>query len=79
MIQTDKKLHIMAGWIIASCFEAPIISFIAAIVIGVGKELIWDKLFNKGVPEWNDAWATIGGAIAYLLTIEIKYILYETI
>jgi hypothetical protein len=35
------------------------------IIIGAGKELIYDKLFKRGCPELDDfTWTMIGGIIA---------------
>ena len=48
------------------------LAFVVGMIIGAGKELIWDKLLKKGTPEWKDMhfnlWAGLAGIIlAYMI------------
>ena len=70
---TDKKLHLIAGfviyiislWITKSIFIAFWIMFLSGSV----KELIWDKLFKRGYSSWSDfSYTIIGGYIASIIT-----------
>jgi len=69
----DKKLHFIAGFIIALIgsfiFKGftpfyPLIGFTLGIIAGAGKELIWDYSLGKGTPEFQDFLATVGGSVA---------------
>ena len=41
------------------------LAFVAGMIIGAMKELIWDKWWKKGTPEWKDMhfnlWAGLAG------------------
>ena len=48
------------------------LAFIVGMVIGAGKELIWDMWWKKGTPEWKDmyfnVWAGLAGeTLAYMI------------
>lgn len=41
-----------------------LVGFVVAAIGGASKELIWDKWWKRGHPEWLDFWATaLGGVI----------------
>lgn len=45
-----------------------LVGFVVAAIGGASKELIWDKWWKKGTPEWLDCWATCwGGVIGFVL------------
>jgi len=74
MIAKDKQKHFIYGVaisLIISIFTTPLIGFIFTSLIGVGKELIWDKWLDKGNPEILDALFTIAGALLSSLFIQI--------
>lgn len=66
-IPFDKVAHAVVGVLIAVVVMiaggTPIMAAAGAIVIGVGKELVWDKALGRGVPDWLDAVATAGGGV----------------
>ena len=68
----DKKLHFIAGFIIALIgslifkgFDPfyPLLGFLLGVIAGAAKELIWDYTLDKGTPEMQDFFATAGGSI----------------
>jgi len=68
----DKKLHFIAGFIIALIgsfiFKGftpfyPLIGFALGVIAGAAKELIWDYTLDKGTPEMQDFFATAGGSV----------------
>lgn len=68
----DKKLHFIAGFIIALIgsfiFKGftsfyPLIGFALGVIAGAAKELIRDYALDKGTPEFQDFLATVGGSI----------------
>jgi len=68
----DKKLHFIAGFIIALIssfiFKGfapfyPLIGFALGVIAGAAKELIWDYALDKGTPEFQDFLATVGGSV----------------
>jgi hypothetical protein len=78
----DKKKHIIRGLEIAVPISVAIGLFwirdlmilggVVAVLVGIGKELIWDKWLHKGTPEFDDAWATAwagltGSIICYFI------------
>lgn len=72
-IKRDKIYHFIAGWVIYILTSALSVqfgfsliwSYRMVIIIGAGKELIYDKLFKRGCPELDDfTWTMIGGIIA---------------
>jgi hypothetical protein len=66
-IQIDKKLHLLAGWCIASLFDDDLtMSLLAPIIVGALKELIYDDLMNKGTPDFYDFLVTIIGGVLYV-------------
>lgn len=71
IVAPDKVKHFIAGFFVSFVVEffAPIpYGTLAAAVVGVGKELIWDKAMKKGTPSADDAIATLmGGVLASLL------------
>lgn len=78
----DKKLHLAAGLIIgfvgATWFPAGLgtlpgflVSPFVAGVVGILKELVWDKWMGKGTPEFADAAYTFGGGC--ITTIAVAF------
>lgn len=69
-IRKDDLLHIICSIIITSIFNLFFVWWIAVIitfVIGILKELIWDRLLKKGTPEWRDILSDIIGILIGLL------------
>lgn len=68
----DKQLHIIAGLLIGA--TASFLGWYAlplAIIVAVGKEVIYDKLMGRGTPEVLDAVYTIGAAGIITTIIQI--------
>lgn len=74
-IKRDKIYHFIAGWVIYILTSALSVqfgfsliwSYRMVIIIGAGKELVWDKYFKRGVPSMLDfTWTMIGGIVADL-------------
>lgn len=40
-----------------------ILALPVTILIGAGKELIWDKWLKKGTPEWKDLYCDVWGGL----------------
>jgi len=73
-MKTDKVYHLVAGFVISALIGLinPITGLIASVIVGVGKEVIYDKLMKKGCFEVLDFVVTcIGGVIGYLILISI--------
>ena len=78
----DKVKHIIAGVIIGLITallirrfwikDLMILGAVVALLTGVAKEIIWDKWFKKGTPEFADAWFTLWGGL--FVTILIYFI-----
>lgn len=65
-IRKDDLLHILFSVIIMTVLKLLLPWWIAAlltILIGILKELIWDKWLKKGTPEWRDIVSDIIGII----------------
>ena len=68
-MKRDKWLHVFAGFIIyvACIILLPMetenglfgASWSVVLLVGAFKEIVIDKWFNLGTPEWNDFFATI--------------------
>ena len=73
LLDYDKLLHLIAGIYICMFFSiliSNIVGLIMVIIIGVGKELIWDNLMKKGTPEILDAvWTVVGGLSVFVFSI----------
>lgn len=78
----DKIKHIIAGVIIGLITallirlfwirDLMILGGVVAMLVGIGKEVIWDKLLGKGTPEFADAFATtwaglFGSIVCYFI------------
>lgn len=67
----DKSLHLLAGLalsIAAGLFTCPAVGLAMSVVAGVMKELVWDRAWRRGTPEWLDMVATVaGGVVGYLI------------
>lgn len=63
-IKTDKLLHFLSGWVISVTIGLwlPIWGVVIASLVGLGKELIWDKQLGKGDANFFDFMATVTGA-----------------
>lgn len=78
----DKVKHIIAGVVIGLITallirlfwtkDLMILGAVVALLTGVAKEIIWDKWFKKGTPEFADAWFTLWGGL--FVTILIYFI-----
>lgn len=67
---TDKLYHFVAGFLISLIIGliSPISGLITSVIIGAGKEVVWDKLMKKGCFEVLDFVATcVGGVVGYLI------------
>lgn len=65
-IRKDDLMHILVSVIIMTVLKLLLPWWIAAlltILIGILKELIWDKWLKKGTPEWRDIVSDIIGII----------------
>lgn len=59
-IPVDKQWHIGIGIILGlTAFAIAGYAFLLVMIIGMGKEVIWDKLLGKGTFEIADAAATV--------------------
>jgi len=48
------------------------LAFVAGMIIGAGKELIYDKWMGKGTPEWKDMHFNLwGGLVGIILAYMI--------
>ena len=71
-MKIDKLYHLIAGFAISLIFGliSPFIGLVTSIVVGAGKEVVYDKLMKRGCFEVLDFVATcIGGVIGYLIFI----------
>lgn len=78
-IPIDKQLHLYAGFVITllvgwflSVLNVPkmwivSISFAMGVLAGALKELVWDKMLNRGHPELADFVFTCFGSLAMLI------------
>ena len=60
----DGLLHIVCSAILTSVLSwlAPLwLAALATLIVGVGKEIIYDKLMKRGTPQWKDLVADIVG------------------
>lgn len=66
MIAYDKKLHIIAGFVIgllgAYCLGSALFGFGLACLAGIAKE-VYDKVSGRGTVEGLDALATMFGGL----------------
>lgn len=68
VLQMDKQLHFLYGLMIyswAKPFFGWKVALILALVIGIAKELIWDKYLRRGTPEVLDIVYTFLGALYF--------------
>ena len=40
-----------------------LLAFPLTVLVGAGKELIWDKWLKKGTPEWKDFYSGVWGSL----------------
>lgn len=65
-IRKDDLLHILFSVIVMTVLKLLLPCWIAALItllVGILKELIWDKWLKKGTPEWRDLMSDIIGII----------------
>jgi hypothetical protein len=81
-MRKDYIYHIIAGFLISGLTafliqqfwlrELMVISTPATMLVGLGKEFIWDKLLGKGTFEGADLWFdTFGALVATVLAYMI--------
>lgn len=77
-IPTDKKKHLIAGFIICavvSLFFGYIIGFVAALIAGAGKEA-YDHFTKKGTVEFADLGYTVAGSVCFLILSALITLLF---
>lgn len=60
----DGLLHIMCSAALVSVlgwFAPPWIAALLAFLVGIGKEIVYDKWLKKGTPQWKDVVADLAG------------------
>ena len=60
----DGLLHMLCSAVLVSVISwfAPLwLAALLALLVGVGKEIIYDKLMKRGTPQWKDLVADIVG------------------
>lgn len=64
-METDKILHLLAGYAVALTFGifSPAAGAVAGILAAFGKEFVWDKWMKRGTFEWQDLNVTLVGFI----------------
>lgn len=65
-IRKDDLLHILFSVIIMTVLKLLLPWWIAALItliVGILKEIVWDKILEKGTPEWRDIVSDIIGII----------------
>ncbi len=70
-MKTDKLLHLLTGAVITFAIGLwwPIIGLVAGIVAGAAKELIYDKLLDRGTYDVLDFVYTVAGAAAAFVLV----------
>lgn len=85
----SNTLHVWAGMVIAFLFSmifvqlhlhfglASFLGLIIGVMVGLGKEFIWDKKLHKGTFNPNDyyatGWGSLVGAFIYFVGYLIKH------
>lgn len=62
----DGLLHIICSTLLVSIlniFLSILVSVLIVLLLGIGKEILWDKLLNKGTPDKKDIIADLIGII----------------
>lgn len=71
----DHRAHLIIGvpigLVALTIFGTAWAPLVAAVVIGFGKELVYDKLLGRGTPEWIDALCTSAGGAAVAVAYAI--------
>lgn len=60
----DGLLHMLCSAVLVSViiWFAPLwLAVLATLIVGVGKEIIHDKLMKRGTPQWKDLVADLSG------------------
>lgn len=67
----DYLLHLIAGTyiylLVCLLTSNNLLAMLSVILIGVGKELVYDKWLGRGTPEIEDAIITILGGVVILI------------
>ena len=73
-MRLDYIKHIIAGFLISFGIafliqklwlsELMLLSVVVTMIVGFGKELVWDKWLCRGTPEAEDLWFDLWGAMA---------------
>ena len=61
---TDGLLHMLCSAVLVSVinwFAPPWIAALLAFLVGIGKEIVYDKWLKKGTPQWRDLVADLVG------------------
>lgn len=69
-IRKDDLLHILFSVIVMTVLKLLLSWWIAALItliVGILKELVWDKILKKGTPEWRDLVSDIIGILIGLI------------
>lgn len=60
----DGLLHMLCSSVLVSVINwfAPLwLAVLATLIVGVGKEIIYDKSMKRGIPQWKDLVADLAG------------------
>ena len=71
-METDKILHLLAGYAVALTFGifSPAAGAVAGILAAFGKEFVWDKWMKRGTFEWQDLNVTLVGVLVGRFAVE---------
>lgn len=70
----DKRKHLLAGLalsLLVGLLCNPFWGLVTSVVVGAGKEVVWDWLLGRGTSEWLDFWATAGGGVIGCVLLKI--------
>lgn len=71
LLRHDLLKHFLGGFLIYAMtyvLLGNIIALMASILIGIGKEVVYDKLMNKGTPEFiDDLYVIIPALLMFLI------------
>ena len=73
-MKTDKLLHFLSGFFIASVTTSLlglVFGIIISALVATGKEIIYDELLEKGTRELGDFIATVGGILIWIGTYNL--------
>lgn len=72
IIGTDGLLHILCSYVLVQLFYLlfPMwLSCVWALLVGVLKELLWDKYLGRGDASWHDIICDAGGILIGMLVL----------